>query len=320
MVELALLLLAACSAGSDSGSKGDSDASTGSTCISEGDDVCDGIDNDCDGVVDEDGATLFYRDEDGDGFGASSVSVLSCEESLPGYVTDFTDCSDVDGTIYPEAPEFCDGRDHDCDGEVYEDGSEDIEPWYSDEDGDGYGSIRHIVEACVGPEGYSASSADCDDDDPYISPRAVEICDDEDVDEDCDGLVDEFDDWAAGGDPYYIDRDGDRYGDAATLPEWLCERPDDYVVNNDDCDDFEASISPSGIESCNTLDDDCDAIVDEDVCPLESVPVPDDSGVLPPDTDDSGTGASGGSDSGSGSSGSGSAGAAPPRAFWSRWW
>lgn len=33
-----------------------------------------------------------------------------------GYVADNTDCIDWDNTIYPCAPELCDGKDNDCDG------------------------------------------------------------------------------------------------------------------------------------------------------------------------------------------------------------
>ena len=45
-----------------------------------GDEVCDGFDNDCNGVVDDNPSDIqiYYADNDGDGFGVESDSVLSC--------------------------------------------------------------------------------------------------------------------------------------------------------------------------------------------------------------------------------------------------
>ena len=43
--------------------------------------VCgDGIDNDCDGVIDDDGpdAPLWYRDDDGDGWGVADQTLRAC--------------------------------------------------------------------------------------------------------------------------------------------------------------------------------------------------------------------------------------------------
>src|SRR5690606_12503240 len=81
--------------------------------------VHDGEDNDCDGAVDERLPSVqdWYRDVDGDGFGAAASAKTACK-APEGYVGDDTDCNDSEAAIRPGAPELCDGRDNDCDGVI----------------------------------------------------------------------------------------------------------------------------------------------------------------------------------------------------------
>lgn len=63
-------------------------------------------------------STLYFLDEDGDGYGVmdSVNAVLSCEAPI-GYVENALDCYDQDATIFPGAEEIPNnGIDEDCDG------------------------------------------------------------------------------------------------------------------------------------------------------------------------------------------------------------
>ena len=81
--------------------------------------ACDGVDEDCDGAVDEapvDGGTLYYRDDDDDGWGIAEDEVEACDQP-EGYVELVGDCDDVDAHIHPDEDEVCgNGVDEDCDG------------------------------------------------------------------------------------------------------------------------------------------------------------------------------------------------------------
>ncbi len=80
----------------------------------------------------------------------------------------------------PDATEVCNEIDDDCDIDD-EDTSLDASTgstWYADADGDDHG--------------YTLDASDCDDSDATIHPGVEEGCPDE-VDNDCDGTVDEAD-------------------------------------------------------------------------------------------------------------------------------
>ena len=156
-----------------------------------------------------------------------------------------------------------------CDDGVFCNGAEQCEP--SDEDADARGCVAGATaglcattEACDatsdmcvavdctdpdldddGDDSIACGGGDCDDSDPGRFSGNTEICDDDDVDEDCDPLT-------FGG----RDVDSDGYIDAACCNGDAC---------GDDCDDGESSVHPTNSESCDGLDNDCDELTDEGV-------------------------------------------------------
>jgi len=217
------------------------------------DEVCDGLDNDCDGAIDEDLGETWYADADGDGYGDPASALTACE-APSGYVAGSSDCDDADPETHPDAPERCDGEDNDCDGSVDEDLTE---VWYLDADGDGFGDPGMSIDSCDPGEGWVALglAIDCDDGDPAVNPAAVEECNG--VDDNCDGAVDE--DLEA---LWYADDDGDGFGDPAS-ERYGCEPAAGCTADSGDCDDANSAIHPDAQEICDTLDNDCDGMIDD---------------------------------------------------------
>ena len=214
------------------------------------DELCDGLDNNCNNFIDEGlEENVFYADLDADGYGDFNNSLIAC--SLPpGYVTNFSDCNDADLNINPAALEVCDHVDNNCDGEIDE--------------------IYNVGDVCYAGTGQCENSGEiiCASDlgevnpgDPQTLCTAIpidetpEICDD--LDNDCDNLVDE--DFNKN---LYQDNDGDTYGDPAFGVE-SCPQPG-LVDNALDCDDNNPEINPEAVDLCDEVDNDCDLVVDNE--------------------------------------------------------
>jgi len=143
----------------------------------EATELCDGLDNDCDDDIDG------PFDGDKDGF----LDDEACPEDLGPL-----DCNDNDATAYPGHVEECDGSDSDCNGTV-----DDIDLLADLQDGVCEGAVKRCTAG--GPvepdytqiEGYERLEFSCDE-----------------VDNDCDGIVDAFD-RLGDGTSDCVDDDGD---------------------------------------------------------------------------------------------------------------
>lgn len=156
-----------------------------------------------------------------------------------------TDCDDSDAMRFPGNTEFCDAanRDEDCDPTTH--GLRDV-------DNDGFSS-----SACCNDDGAGHLSCedDCDDARDAVRPTAPEVCNQ--LDDDCDGAVDE-----AVTVSLFVDHDHDLHGDA-TMSIMGCTGARGYSSVGDDCDDTTRAVYPGQYEICDSIDNDCDTVVDD---------------------------------------------------------
>jgi hypothetical protein len=152
-----------------------------------------------------------------------------------GYAENGDDCDDAWNTVHPGAPERCNDKDDDCDGEVDEGTAP--ETLYADPDGDGfYGpGVTDTVIGCLPLAGYAAEPGDCAPDDPKRYPGAEEVCNF--FDDNCDGRIDELVRPRCG-----VGR---------------CER------ESQSCDIGDCLVGAPASETCNGLDDDCNGEMDD---------------------------------------------------------
>jgi hypothetical protein len=143
----------------------------------------DGVDNDCDGYE------SCFDDLDDDGHGGDGHALsedLDCDDDGEAPIHD--DCNDDEPLAWTDATEVCDGVDNDCDGDTDPSTAEGAQPWYLDDDEDGYGDTDQSTLACDPPDGYVDNDEDCNDDEALAWTGADEVCDG--VDNDCDGDTD----------------------------------------------------------------------------------------------------------------------------------
>jgi hypothetical protein len=211
--------------------------------------ICDNVDNDCDGAIDEGLRVTRYVDGDNDGYGRNTTANV-CPD-WTGYSTNNTDCNDANAAVSPGDPEVCGNNvDDNCNGQI----DENIQTFYRDADGDGFGNPGSTTRACTRPTGYVTDNRDCNDGNANIRPTATEVCDY--VDNDCDGAIDEGLQVTR-----YFDGDRDTYG---TFTRLACPTDVNYANRGGDCNDGVATINPGAAEVCgNGVDDNCNGQIDE---------------------------------------------------------
>ena len=214
-------------------------------------DFCDTLDNDCDDKTDEDYPEL-----------SSTCGVGDCTNgSVECRTTTTTGCSTMPGgSKDASSAERCDNADNDCDlstDEAFPLLGESCDA----EDEDFCKNGSYICNA-------EETATEC-----YETLSLVEVCDEENTDEDCDGIFNEAS--AQGCSVYYEDYDSDGQGNINELL-CLCGPEGTFTSqNNKDCDDTEQSTYLGAPELCDLVDSNCnESLVDT---------YPDTDGDLSPD-------------------------------------
>lgn len=97
--------------------------------------------------------------------------------------------------------------------------------FYNDEDGDSFGDADLFINSCLELiAGYVFDSTDCDDLNILVNPSAMETCNS--FDDNCNLTIDEDLTFIT----YYIDADGDNYGNADIDTVW-CLPVTGYIID-----------------------------------------------------------------------------------------
>lgn len=130
-----------------------------------------------------------------------------------------------------------------------------LQTFYLDYDGDGFGDDARTLRAWTAPEPYVTVGGDCQDTSALVHPDAAETCNG--IDDDCDDATDDEDPDVSDQTTWYRDGDADGYGDAG----WsvlACTQPNGAVEESSDCEDGDGEIHPEAMERCGDgVDSDC---------------------------------------------------------------
>jgi hypothetical protein len=229
--------------------------------------------------------SLWYPDADGDGHGVIGTIAQTCNGTAPaGFAAGFDDCDDTHATVYPNAPELCDGLANNClaagwpavganEADADHDG---VRVCAGDCDDSRASVYPGAPELCDGihnncgsvwsasfehdddGDGFAECAGDCNDANPAINPAAIDICNG--IDDNCNGLIDD--------DAQGVDTDGDGIHNACDNCRLVAnptQADSDHDGVGDACDSCPNAANPT------QQDTDGDGVGDAcDNCPLVS--------------------------------------------------